>query len=711
MMVNQHSSFAPQDDQDYDLIDGYGATSDAEPNSGHGHLQTRGSFAKAANQSFEEAAPIKNSRNSWEENDSDDDPYPADSYTYGRDDSDDDDADDNSDEEEHKEDSHNASNRESQRKAIGTFDQGSDDERPQNRNLFRTSSSNPRASINSNRSYSSHTKHHSFGYGDDRPEPSESESNSESESDQDETFIDAPLASAPFIPSVSRPSSIQSASNTFSKPGSPTLTRSAVAGTSSIEPESKKANDLTASSPPTPSSATATATPLPINSTNITSPAAKVEAQLPEQARPLLPNTSDQAPGRASGSESDNSNSSNSHRSPLTNSHSRNTSRSGIFPRSISTNAVSSRGPVNGLLNAQNRGSSYSDLSDAELNEVSLDDNSAPGTPRRSFGSTVATPRAPVAASNAGFPSSFFGGKPHPKSQQFQQQQQQQSGVISPRPLASATATPLLQSPVTSTPETRPNGVLNGSISSIASSIQGAFMGRGFGGSSNSALPPPPPVRTPSGSSSTRPSLTSMRITTNNVGIDLRSSNNISPERASTFSTMTTDSNMDLLLARLEAENSMLEQDTKRRLTTDSEMDRALGHAKEESPEEDVDWDYWGALMHDYNGVVKKNPKQLTQMIQKGIPPALRGLIWQLLAKSKDAQLEATYAELLKSTSTHEKQINRDMNRTFPNHEYFQAEGLGQESMFNVVKAYSLYDKEVGYCQGLSFVVGPLLLN
>ncbi|KAF9400223.1 GTPase-activating protein [Mortierella sp. AD011] len=121
--------------------------------------------------------------------------------------------------------------------------------------------------------------------------------------------------------------------------------------------------------------------------------------------------------------------------------------------------------------------------------------------------------------------------------------------------------------------------------------------------------------------------------------------------------------------------------------------------------------DYWGALMHDYNGVVKKNPKQLTQMIQKGIPPALRGLIWQLLAKSKDAQLEATYAELLKSTSTHEKQINRDMSRTFPNHEYFQAEGLGQESMFNVVKAYSLYDKEVGYCQGLSFVVGPLLLN
>lgn len=30
---------------------------------------------------------------------------------------------------------------------------------------------------------------------------------------------------------------------------------------------------------------------------------------------------------------------------------------------------------------------------------------------------------------------------------------------------------------------------------------------------------------------------------------------------------------------------------------------------------------------------------------------------------------------------------------------------------FNVVKAYSIYDDEVGYTQGLQFIVGPLLLN
>lgn len=37
--------------------------------------------------------------------------------------------------------------------------------------------------------------------------------------------------------------------------------------------------------------------------------------------------------------------------------------------------------------------------------------------------------------------------------------------------------------------------------------------------------------------------------------------------------------------------------------------------------------------------------------------------------------------------------------------------GAGQLSLFNLLKAYSLLDKEVGYCQGISFVAGVLLLH
>lgn len=37
--------------------------------------------------------------------------------------------------------------------------------------------------------------------------------------------------------------------------------------------------------------------------------------------------------------------------------------------------------------------------------------------------------------------------------------------------------------------------------------------------------------------------------------------------------------------------------------------------------------------------------------------------------------------------------------------------GPGQLALFNLLKAYSLLDPEVGYCQGLSFVAGVLLLH
>lgn len=53
--------------------------------------------------------------------------------------------------------------------------------------------------------------------------------------------------------------------------------------------------------------------------------------------------------------------------------------------------------------------------------------------------------------------------------------------------------------------------------------------------------------------------------------------------------------------------------------------------------------------------------------------------------------------------------IRRDINRTFPEHPMFSSEE-GQEALFRVLKAYSLHDLEVGYCQGMAFSVGILLM-
>ena len=42
--------------------------------------------------------------------------------------------------------------------------------------------------------------------------------------------------------------------------------------------------------------------------------------------------------------------------------------------------------------------------------------------------------------------------------------------------------------------------------------------------------------------------------------------------------------------------------------------------------------------------------------------------------------------------------IGRDINRTFPEHPQFGFE-QGQQALYRVLKAYSLHDLEVGYCQ------------
>ncbi|KAF9241597.1 rab-GTPase-TBC domain-containing protein [Melanogaster broomeanus] len=121
------------------------------------------------------------------------------------------------------------------------------------------------------------------------------------------------------------------------------------------------------------------------------------------------------------------------------------------------------------------------------------------------------------------------------------------------------------------------------------------------------------------------------------------------------------------------------------------------------SEEGAIDWDFWGAVISDYQGYAAANPEKLAKAIERGIPDTLRGMMWQLMAASKDTELENTYLGLLKETSPHEKAITRDLGRTFPHHEFFtDGQGIGQEN---------LYDPQVGYCQGLPFVVAVLLLN
>ena len=121
---------------------------------------------------------------------------------------------------------------------------------------------------------------------------------------------------------------------------------------------------------------------------------------------------------------------------------------------------------------------------------------------------------------------------------------------------------------------------------------------------------------------------------------------------------------------------------------------KSVDYSDDQEPElgpDGVDWPFWGCVMNDYEAIARSRPRDLSRAIQQGIPAVVRGTIWQLMSSSKNVALESTYAGLLKEKSPHEKSIQKDLARTLPGHRYFaQGGGVGQENLFNVVKAYSL---------------------
>ncbi|XP_043195541.1 ecotropic viral integration site 5 ortholog-like isoform X1 [Amphibalanus amphitrite] len=128
-------------------------------------------------------------------------------------------------------------------------------------------------------------------------------------------------------------------------------------------------------------------------------------------------------------------------------------------------------------------------------------------------------------------------------------------------------------------------------------------------------------------------------------------------------------------------------------------------------PEEDA-WVVWGRIVNEWDLHWKKKQQQVKDLVRKGIPHHFRGIVWQLLCGAHNSPVKAKYAEFIKATSACEKSIRRDIARTYPEHDFFKEKnGMGQESLFNVMKAYSLHDREVGYCQGTAFIVGLLLMQ
>uniref|UniRef100_A0A4W3I2K4 TBC1 domain family member 4 n=1 Tax=Callorhinchus milii TaxID=7868 RepID=A0A4W3I2K4_CALMI len=172
-----------------------------------------------------------------------------------------------------------------------------------------------------------------------------------------------------------------------------------------------------------------------------------------------------------------------------------------------------------------------------------------------------------------------------------------------------------------------------------------------------------------------------------------------------------------ILLLRMEKENQRLEASRDELQTRKCKLDY-----KEFAPcqkEVSAVWDKM--LTTPGRAKVKIDMEKVQIVLSQGVPKSRRGEIWQFLAEQyrlrhrlpdKYQPGDISYKELLKQLTTQQHAILVDLGRTFPTHPYFSAQlGAGQLSLFNLLKAYSLLDKEVGYCQGISFVAGVLLLH
>ncbi|XP_038115917.1 uncharacterized protein LOC6039691 isoform X2 [Culex quinquefasciatus] len=114
----------------------------------------------------------------------------------------------------------------------------------------------------------------------------------------------------------------------------------------------------------------------------------------------------------------------------------------------------------------------------------------------------------------------------------------------------------------------------------------------------------------------------------------------------------------------------------------------------------------------------KSSQAKLHKRVYKGIPDKLRARVWakllgleEVMADRKNRDKYQEMLELARKWGTEARQIDSDVNRQFREHMmYRERYSIRQKSLFNVLVAYSMYNTEVGYCQGMSGLAGVLLM-
>eukprot|EP00040_Diaphanoeca_grandis_P028324 m.163829 g.163829 ORF g.163829 m.163829 type:complete len:544 (+) comp31307_c0_seq1:262-1893(+) len=133
----------------------------------------------------------------------------------------------------------------------------------------------------------------------------------------------------------------------------------------------------------------------------------------------------------------------------------------------------------------------------------------------------------------------------------------------------------------------------------------------------------------------------------------------------------------------------------------------------------------WILMMNDWDKWMANKGDKIKNRCRKGIPATVRGKAWKYLCGA-NALVETQQGVFEKYVNEANQLvigenvevdgfldvIDKDLDRTFPHHERFSVEGgEGQRELRSVLRAYCMYNKELGYTQGMGMVAGTLLMQ
>eukprot|EP00929_Paragymnodinium_shiwhaense_P009106 TRINITY_DN113154_c0_g1_i1.p1 TRINITY_DN113154_c0_g1~~TRINITY_DN113154_c0_g1_i1.p1 ORF type:complete len:361 (+),score=57.25 TRINITY_DN113154_c0_g1_i1:122-1204(+) len=100
--------------------------------------------------------------------------------------------------------------------------------------------------------------------------------------------------------------------------------------------------------------------------------------------------------------------------------------------------------------------------------------------------------------------------------------------------------------------------------------------------------------------------------------------------------------------------------------------------------------------------------EEFRRRVYRGIPQRYRWRVWKTLIGVDDFPMPSDYASRRLEENTWTAQISIDISRTFPEIPGF--DGAQQQRLMNLLNAYAAFYPTVGYCQGMNFLAGLLLL-